>query len=162
MKRSYLWPLFLPLRGKWMTVAAWFSFYFPGWLRVVGPYESKCRSRSQEMGKDGEQELKPLYHKGYRQGKDQKGLTWLQLGTQGGVSAAPQAFFFFWGQFLEGLIIKTGVLQLPSALLLQWQCVNMNEVKDLAGGGRGQQHGEVKGVMERRICVDWNCSTNRR
>lgn len=63
-------------------------------------------------------------------------------------------FFFFLGQFLEGLIIKTGVLQLTSALLLQWQCVNMNEVKDMAGGGQGQQHGEVKGVMERRICVD--------
>lgn len=49
-----------------MTVAAWLSFYFPGWSRVVGPYESKCRSRSQEMGKDGEQELKPLYHEGSR------------------------------------------------------------------------------------------------
>lgn len=89
-----------------MTVAAWFSFYFPGWLRVVGPYESKCRSRSQEMGKDGEQELKPLYHKGYRQGKDQKGLTWLQLGTQGGVSAAPQAFFFFLRPVFGGLYHK--------------------------------------------------------
>lgn len=58
-----------------MTIAAWLSFYFPVWLRVVGPYESKCRSRSQEMGKDGEQELKPLYHKGSRQEKAQKDLT---------------------------------------------------------------------------------------
>lgn len=64
-----------------MTVAAWLSFHFPGWLRVVGPYESKCRSESQEMGKDGERELKPLYHEGSRRGKAQEDLTWLQLGT---------------------------------------------------------------------------------
>lgn len=58
-----------------MTAAACLSFYFPGWLRVDGPYESKCHSRSQEMGKDGEQELKPLYHGGSRRGKPQKDLT---------------------------------------------------------------------------------------
>ena len=70
-----------PWGDKWMTVAAWLSCYFPGWLRVVGPYESKCRSRSQEMRQDGEQELKPLYHEGSRQSKAQKDLTWLWTGT---------------------------------------------------------------------------------
>lgn len=63
-----------------MSVAAWLSFHFPDWLRVVGPYESKCRSRSQEIGQDGEQELKPLYHEGCRQGRALKDLPCLHPG----------------------------------------------------------------------------------
>jgi len=63
-----------------MSVAAWLTFHFPQWLRVVGPYESKCRRRSQEIGQDGEQELKPLYHEGCKQRRVPKGLLCLQPG----------------------------------------------------------------------------------
>lgn len=99
-----------PPEGKVNGRAAWLSFHFPGWLRVAGLCESKCGSRSQEMGKDGEQELKLLRHGGSRRGKAPNSLTCLQLGAPGwcfSTSSSPQtSTLYFLRLLFVGSVIK--------------------------------------------------------